>query len=132
MKKSILLFSLWAFYFTSCEKSSADTEQNDLIGRWNLVKITGGITGGGYPAPFDAVEFKSSEFVLSKAKALILQGSYTLNSTKDTLNITSGTSTTVYFPNEPKKSISIEKNEKLILRDPCCDLYEYEFSKSKD
>ncbi|MEP7268453.1 MAG: hypothetical protein ABI844_12570 [Saprospiraceae bacterium] len=130
MKHLIIIFGLLAtFAVTSCDKSSTKLETNDLVGTWNLIQVSGGITGQGYTAGFDAIKFTESTFDLLKSKSSIGSGTYVLNDTKDSLKITSAPFTNESFANIAAKKIDIDKNN-LVLTEQCCDLYQYNFSRS--
>lgn len=129
MKKSILLFGLISiFAFTSCEKSS-DNPENKLIGTWHLAKITGGITGGGYVAKFDKLKFTDTKMEMSKGSTILDTRAYSINSTNDTLKFNTANPQADGFLSQGIKKIEFSKN-KMILSEPCCDLYNYEFDKS--
>jgi len=132
MKNSIiLLLILGLVSWISCEKSSDQEASNGLTGTWNLVAITGGIAGNGYQANFDAIHFDQGSFDLLKNKAKIFSGTYTLNAAADTFKITSTATEADPFLNIKEKKISTDKGN-LILSEPCCDLYNYEFSKGSN
>ena len=120
--------------WTACEKSSDNQENNELIGTWDLIKVTGGFSGAGYPAKFDALRIKTSEFELLKAKSSIYSGAYTLKpitGTPDSFKITSSVQPIIDGFSNYDKTISLSKDN-LVLSDPCCDLYTYEFTRTKD
>ena len=108
-----------------------DTEKNsqdDLVGVWLLEQITGGIAGTGYPADFTEVEFKSNgTYRINNNDEAKGEGTYTLTTEEDdlVLRLTSSDSTKIGFE-EHDKTVIFER-EKLILADPCCDLFEYTF-----
>ncbi len=132
MKNSIiLLLILGMISWISCEKSSDQEESNGLSGTWNLVAITGGIAGNGYQAKFDAIHFDQGSFDLLKNKSKIFTGTYTLTAAADTFKITSTATDADPFLNIQEKKIGYDKGN-LILSEPCCDLYSYEFSKSSN
>lgn len=132
MKTSIFLLGILAmFTFTSCDKSTTDSlETNELIGTWILTKVSGGFGGKGYTAKFDKLQFTGTNMVMTLSKAIVDTRPYTLSDKKDELTFTPATEAGAEgFLYQGKKSIQIEQN-KLVLSDPCCDLYTYEFNKS--
>ena len=135
MKNTILIFLMLAgLTWTACEKSSDTQETNELIGTWDLIKVTGGFSGAGYPAKFDALRIKTSEFELLKAKSSIYTGAYTLKpttGTPDSFKISSSVQPIIDGFSNYDKTISLSKDN-LVLSDPCCDLYTYEFTRTKD
>lgn len=127
------LFILGSISWISCEKSAVTEDVSGIKGTWTLVDVTGGITGGGYEAKFDAIRFDETTFDLLKNKSSIYNGTYILtpnSSTPDTFKITSATTLADAFLNIKEKEIELDKSGKLFLNEPCCDLYNYEFSKS--
>ncbi len=131
MKNAIFISFLTILTF-ACSKSNDTQTTNPLSGTWNLVSVTGGIAGKGYPANFDAIKFDDQSFDLVKSKSSIYKGTY--STTPDQVNptafnITSSEESADYFLLRKTKTIHFEK-DKLILSDPCCDLYNYEFTKS--
>lgn len=117
----------------ACEKSAVTEDVSGINGTWTLVAITGGITGGGYQAKFDAIRFDDTHFDLLKNKSSIYNGTYVLipNAAEpDTFKITSEATLADGFLNVKEKKFEKAKSGNLILTEPCCDLYTYEFSKS--
>ena len=132
--KNILtsIFLLSTIVFTSCEKSTVAEDTTGIKGTWNLVSITGGITGQGYTAKFDAIKINNNTFDLLKTKAVIYTGNYVLTPSiaqPDSFKITSAPTSADFIINVSTKKIDIIKNDKLVLSEPCCDLYTYEFSR---
>lgn len=131
MKKSILLFGLLAiFAFTSCEKST-DNPENKLIGTWHLAKVTGGFSGAGYAAKFDQLKFSATQMEMSKGSTILDSRSYTLSASNDTLQFNITNPQADGFLNQGVKRIEFSK-DKMVLSDPCCDLYTYEFDKTNN
>ena len=131
MKKSVLLLGLMAtLAFTSCEKSN-DNPENKLIGTWHLAKVTGGITGGGYSAKFDQLKFSDTKMEMSKGSTILDTRSYTITATNDTLKFDTANPQPDGFLNHGTKRIEFSK-DKMVLSDPCCDLFTYEFDKTNN
>nr|MBP6795456.1 hypothetical protein [Saprospiraceae bacterium] len=131
MKKSILFFGLLAmFAFTSCEKSS-DNPENKLIGTWHLAKVTGGFSGAGYAAKFDQLKFSATKMEMAKGASILDTRSYSINASNDTLRFATENATADAFLFQGTKKIEFTK-DKMILSDPCCDLYNYEFDKTNN
>ncbi|MBK6392522.1 MAG: hypothetical protein IPK94_03200 [Saprospiraceae bacterium] len=128
----IIVIAMASFSWMACEKSSNTENATGITGTWNLVAVSGGITGQGYAAKFDAIRFDDTSFDLLKNKASIYNGAYILQPnavTPDSLKITSAPTDADFFLNITAKGIVIDKN-KLVLTEPCCDLYSYEFSRT--
>lgn len=131
MKKSILLIGLLAiFAFTSCEKSSDDPE-NKLIGAWHLAKVSGGFSGSGYVAKFDQLKFSATNMEMAKGSSILDTRSYSINASNDTLRFATENAQADAFLFQGTKKIEFTK-DKMILSDPCCDLYNYEFDKTNN
>jgi len=131
MKKSILLVGILAiFAITSCEKST-DNPENKLIGTWHLAKVTGGITGGGYVAKFDQLQFSGTKMEMSKGSSILDSRTYTISATNDTLQFNTANPQADGFLNHGTKKIEFLK-DKMVLSDPCCDLFNYEFDKTNN
>ncbi len=131
MKKSILFIGLLAiFAFTSCEKSS-DNPENKLIGTWHLAKVSGGFSGAGYVAKFDQLKFSATKMEMAKGSSILDTRSYSINASNDTLRFATENAQADAFLFQGTKKIEFTK-DKMILSDPCCDLYNYEFDKTNN
>lgn len=131
MKKSILFIGLLAiFAFTSCEKSS-DNPENKLIGTWHLAKVSGGFSGSGYVAKFDQLKFSATNMEMAKGSSILDTRSYSINASNDTLRFATENAQADAFLFQGTKKIEFTK-DKMILSDPCCDLYNYEFDKTNN
>ena len=131
MKKSILFIGLLAiFAFTSCEKSS-DNPENKLIGTWHLAKVSGGFSGAGYVAKFDQLKFSATNMEMAKGSSILDTRSYSINASNDTLRFATENAQADAFLFQGTKKIEFTK-DKIILSDPCCDLYNYEFDKTNN
>lgn len=132
MKTTAFLFTALLLFFTTtaCEKEETDQNQSEeIIGSWKLTRITGGITGMGYSANFTDIEFKQNGiYSIHNNQALKGEGIYSLSqdSNELTLKLVPNDSVKITFE-EHTKTVKLDK-EKLILSDPCCDLFEYEFN----
>jgi hypothetical protein len=51
-KAFILLVALLSFSFMQCEKGDGNEPNNPYTGEWELLSISGGFAGNGYPADF--------------------------------------------------------------------------------
>lgn len=123
----IALLALMALSACDGDKNEKDP-QDDLVGIWYLQTITGGIAGTGYPADFTEVEFKSNgTYRINNHDEAKGEGTYTLTTEEGDLilRLTSSDATKIGFE-EHDKTVVFDR-EKLILADPCCDLFEYTF-----
>lgn len=129
---SFLLCALsLSLFFAACDNNEDEqNEQDAIVGIWNLTRITGGFAGNGYPADFTEVEFKNNgSYRINNHDEAKGEGSYTLtNNDKWTLKLVPNDTLNIGFE-EFVKDVVFEK-DKLILSDPCCDLFQYEFNKA--
>ncbi|MFN7119532.1 MAG: hypothetical protein ACK4TA_22240 [Saprospiraceae bacterium] len=115
----------------ACVENDVNKDEKDrLVGFWKINRISGGITGSGYPADFTAVQFHpDGTYTILDNDDVVGEGTYALVKEQDKLILR-------ILPNDPINLIfeSPEKeivfaSDKLLIRDPCCDFYEYEFLK---
>jgi hypothetical protein len=122
-----LIGSIWA-----CEGNDEPQPQNQLVGKWKLEKISGGITGSGYKADWNAIDIKNgSTYRRFNGDTLKFSSTYKFQ-TKDGKEVVifaekPGDKAIQYFESQAK-TYRIEKG-RLYLDEPCCDFYNYEFSK---
>lgn len=123
------------FISASCDDNDNEprNEQNKIVGSWNLTRITGGFAGTGYPADFTDVEFKSNgTYRINNQDEAKGDGTYNLVNETDNLILKLVPSDSVKIGFEQyDKTVTFDK-EKLILSDPCCDLYTYEFGSDEN
>lgn len=133
--KFLALIALVAFTTWACDqKDDATPEQNEIVGKWKLDRISGGFTGGGYTADWNTLEMNANlTYRRLQNDTLRYEGTYVLQD-KDGKTVIdfkpSATPSNAPFEDQDKE-VTLEKG-KLILNDPCCDLYQYEFSKSNN
>lgn len=124
------LVSVWQ----SCDNEKTEKDlRDDLIGLWKLESITGGFAGMGYEADFTDVEFKSNgTYRINNHDEAKGEGTYTLDTIEDkiTLRLTPSDATRIGFE-EHEKTVTFDR-AKLILSDPCCDLFQYNFGKESN
>lgn len=130
MKTFAFLFTVSALLlvFSACEQDDNDqNEQAKIVGIWELTRITGGFAGSGYPADFTTVEFKNNgTYRINNHDEAKGEGTYSLfNNDQLELKLVPSDSINIGFE-EYAKAVVFDK-EKLILSDPCCDLFQYEF-----
>ncbi|MEP7322274.1 MAG: hypothetical protein ABI761_10155 [Saprospiraceae bacterium] len=132
MKNTIFILAIACLAWASCEKSAVTDDATGFKGTWNLLAVTGGLAGQGYPAKFDAMRINETTFDLLKDKSVIFTGDYTLvpsTAQADSFKITSTPTAADFFLNISAKKIELNKDN-LVLTEPCCDLFTYEFSRS--
>jgi len=131
--KFLFLIALVAFTTWACDqKDDATPEQNEIVGKWKLDKITGGFSGSGYTADWNTLELNANlTYRRLQNETLRYQGTYELvkKDGKTFINFKeSATPSNAPFESDDKE-VTLEK-DKFILSDPCCDLFQYEFSKA--
>lgn len=130
---TFLLALCFLFTFSACDNEDNDrSEASELVGIWKLTRITGGFSGQGYPADFTDVEFKSNgTYRINNHDEAKGEGTYSLeNNDHLVLKLTPSDSIKIGFE-EYAKDVVFEK-DKLILSDPCCDLFQYEFGEDEN
>lgn len=132
MQASLLL--LLFFNLASCEKH-ADTPSfiDQLEGNWKLVEVTGGFSGEGYTPAFDALLFAGNRYTLEVEEETVSEGTFRYEESRDyglQFSPDIAGSAAVAFEQEDK-SVDIDESGRLWLADPCCDLFVYQFTRSK-
>lgn len=118
---------------SSCDKTDTSSlESNQLQGKWSLVKVTGGIHGQGYTPDFDLLEFSGDRYRLAKGSNTLSSGTYQYDPEVEfglTLTPDSAQPSTAGFEQD-KKAVVFDGKDKMFIADPCCDRFEYQFSKN--
>lgn len=132
MKFFSLFLATW-FIFSACVKPCYTTHQEEnLVGFWKVNRISGGITGSGYPADFTAVQFNNNgTYNIYHNDELLGNGTFQLvnENNKSVLKILPNDAMNLVF--ESLDKVIIFERDRLLIRDTCCDFYEYEFIKDK-
>lgn len=141
----------------SCEKEDAVKSQLDSIhpdkyysaeiipsnylkiyGKWKLDKISGGFSGSGYAPDYDYLEIKSiGIYGLIKNNSLFEYGKIELSTfDENTANLLQIKLLPEYYVNKnpyhnPYLYINLHGNDSLDLISPCCDFYDYHYSRIK-
>ena len=135
MKKMIIAI-LAVFALSACSKEDVlQQEMNRLRGTWELKDITGGIAGTGYDANFTHLFMtNNNRYQLSADDQTVQEGSYTLKIEGDKLVIRFQADADDNIPfDEFEKTIEWQDNDrKLILSEPCCDLFVYTFERTQE
>lgn len=133
MKNTLFIILAAILTLSSCSKDDTlQQEMNRLRGTWELKSITGGIAGTGYDANFDKLMMNNeNHYSLLADGNSVQEGSYTLTIENDNLVIRfqPDAEDNITF-DEFEKSVQWENNDrKLILSEPCCDLFVYIFER---
>ena len=137
---SLLLILL--FVFLSCEKheekSPDDISSIKIAGNWEIIRISGGIIGQTYAPNFKYLNINhNGDFSFLNdtdeiARGTIITETDSNNDLWYKFNVDSTESEpTVPLPTYFPKVVSFLDSNNLILSDPCCDLYTYEFTRVK-
>lgn len=134
--KKIMIAVLALFALSACSKDDAlQQEMNRLRGTWELKDITGGIAGTGYDANFTHLFMaNNNRYELLADDQAVQEGSYTLKIEEDKLVIQFQADAADNVPfDEFEKSVEWQDNDrKLILSEPCCDLFVYNFERTQE
>ncbi len=133
----ILLIALLSFSLLQCENGDkAEKSNNPYSGEWELLSISGGFAGNGYPPDFSILFLgNDASYWIGDSNTKIAEGTYEVfkKGEEDWVRFDSsddGQNQHVFETQEKMIGFSIEGT--LVLAEPCCDLYQYEFKKLKD
>ena len=126
--KKFVLFAALLVCVVSCS-STSDSVMNgkSIVGKWQLVKMSGGITGQ------TVVPKLTSEIAISKTEIKIYEGGTLIATEKYTIetkkSIFGGEKQMlVYTSGSPSQGYVLE-GDKLLLNDECYDCYQKEYIK---
>ncbi|WP_339653989.1 hypothetical protein [Flavobacterium frigidarium] len=126
--KKFVLFAALLVCVVSCS-STSDSVMNgkSIVSKWQLVKVSGGITGQ------TVVPKLTSEIAISKTEIKIYEGGTLIATEKYTIetkkSIFGGEKhMLVYTSGSPSQGYVLEGN-KLLLNDECYDCYQKEYTK---
>lgn len=130
----LAMVAIVATFWACDQKDDASPDQNEVVGKWKLEDISGGFAGNGYNADWNYLELKADlTYRRLQNDSLRYQGTYELQKKDGKTFIDFKQSATP--GNSPfdfvQKEVLLEK-DKFILSDPCCDMFQYEFSKTKN
>jgi hypothetical protein len=116
----------------ACDENEPQPSNNALVGKWKLERITGGFSGGGYQADWNTLDIKNDlSYRRLQNDTQVFTSTYTLKTKEGkeyvSFKMTAGDPGKQTFESQ-EKEIKFEKG-KLYLVEPCCDLFEYEFTK---
>lgn len=130
----LAMVAILATFWACDQKDDASPDQNEVVGKWKLEDISGGFSGSGYNADWNYLELKADlTYRRLQNDTLRYQGTYALQKKDGKTFIDfkqSATPSNAPFEGQDKE-VLLEK-DKFILNDPCCDLFNYEFSKAKN
>lgn len=101
----------------------------NIYRKWEVIRITGGITGAGFKPEFNLITFKKNGiYCLSQEDTLKEYGNIRIER-QDSMLILKFIPEKIgknYF-SYVEKTVNLSHKDTLILVDPCCDLFVYEF-----
>lgn len=134
MKNGMLFFTALLLWAACSKKDPLQQDMNRLQGVWNLLEISGGFAGTGYDANFTKLEMDNDgDYSLTSDEATIQEGEYKLKIEDEQLIIRfvpDGTDN-IPFDDFEKSVLFQEDDNKLILSEPCCDLFTYMFERAE-
>jgi len=110
-------------------------EYQNIYGKWSLYDITGGFIGTGHEPNHDYLEIKSiGIYGIVRNDSLLEFGKIKLDTfdtrTTEYLQIRlvpESSEEPFFYPQE--KYIQLNESGKMVLRSPCCDMYDYHYEK---
>jgi len=128
----ILLVALLSFSLFQCEKGDGENNSNPYVGEWELISVTGGFAGNGWDADFNTLVLKDdANYRISQNDTLVATGTYLLydKSGEDWIAFTTVHDGPPHIFENEDKMIGFSIEGTLVLAEPCCDMYQYEFRK---
>lgn len=133
----ILLLAALSLTFMQCEKGDSEEKSNNpYTGQWELLSITGGFTGDGYPPDFSILYIggDATYWLGESSTDKLAEGSYEVfkKGEDDWIRFDAKNNNSQHHFDAQEKMIGFSIEGTLVLSEPCCDLYQYEFKKLKD
>lgn len=126
--KKFVLFAALLVCIVSCS-STSDSVMNgkSIVGKWQLVKMSGGITGKTVvPKLINEIAISKTEIKIYEGGTLIATEKYTIETKKSIFG--GEKQMLVYTSGSPSQGYIIE-GDKLLLNDECYDCYQKEYRK---
>ena len=106
----------------------------DIYGNWKLYEVSGGIHGGGHDLNFDVLKIKKyGIYAFIKDGNILEFGSINIDDqTHESLSISFNPHPhSEIFMYDSEKDIIFQGIDTLFLNSPCCDRYNYHFSREE-
>ncbi len=139
MNKRAILFTLvFAFISLSlfqCEKDEGEKSSDPYMGIWEVISVSGGFSGNGYTPDFNHLTLKDNgTYRLEMNTQLISSGTFNLyeKEQEDWISFSPASTNDQNIFESEDKMIGINTEGNLVMAEPCCDLYQYEFGKVSD
>lgn len=126
--KKFVLFAALLVCIVSCS-STSDSVMNgeSILGKWQLVKMSGGITGKTVvPKLISEIAISKTEIKIYEDGTLIATEKYTIETKKSIFG--GEKQMLVYTSGSPSQGYFLE-GDKLLLNDECYDCYQKEYTK---
>lgn len=126
--KKFVLFAALLVCIVSCS-STSDSVMNgeSILGKWQLVEISGGITGKTVvPKLINEIAISKTEIKIYEDGTLIATEKYTIETKKSIFG--GEKQMLVYSSGNPSQGYVLE-GDKLLLNDECYDCYQKEYRK---
>lgn len=126
--KKFVLFAALLVCIVSCS-STSDSVMNgeSILGKWQLVKMSGGITGKTVvPKLINDIAISKTEIKIYEGGTLIATEKYTIETKKSIFG--GEKQMLVYSSGSPSQGYILE-GDKLLLNDECYDCYHKEYTK---
>lgn len=128
--KNLLIFIISVLFFNSCDRNNDNSNNDNLIAKWDWVQSTGSIAGTNQTPNSTGInrvlEISKSSVKVYENGVLKEERNYSIQ-TKNSI-IGGQKQMIVYSPNKSDQSFSVEGN-KLYLSDECYDCFQYEYNK---
>ena len=130
----LAMVAIVATFWACDQKDDASPDQNEVVGKWKLEDISGGFVGSGYDANWNYLELKADlTYRRLQNGNLAYQGTYAIQKKDGKTFIDFKSSPALSnSPFEDQEKEAVFEKDQLTLSDPCCDLFQYEFSKAKN
>ena len=127
MKKFVLFVALLVCVVSCSSTSDSVMTRQSIVGKWQLVEMSGGITGKTVvPKLTNEIAISKTEIKIYEGGTLIATEKYTIETKK---SIFGGEKhMLVYTSGSPSQGYVLE-GDKLLLNDECYDCYQKEYTK---
>lgn len=131
MKNLLMIsFALFTILATSCSKEDEGEVKTGAFEDWKLVSISGGITGNGFDADFSSLRlYVDGTYEVLSFDVIVSSGTYKVIDAKLSFTQTKSGTKSVSIVGDGPYDQSFVK-ETMILAAPCCDRYQYNFTRN--
>jgi hypothetical protein len=127
MKKFVLFAALLVCIVSCSSTSESSMNGKAIVGKWQLVKMSGGITGKTVvPKLINEIAISKTEIKIYEDGTLLATEKYTIETKKSIFG--GEKQMLVYSSGNPSQGYVLE-GDKLLLNDECYDCYQKEYTK---